>query len=304
MSISCALSILVARTDVPFMMHTIPHLVRSCNFPFSQRVLVVDIAPLGPEYRNRPGIGSLEDLRSRCEQLIATRVVDEAIEIDYSDTYRDRMYNKHFSNPLRHTHNYRGYPILGSIFAIEESNADYVVHFDSDMLLYQHENFNWIANGIELISKHKEIVSVLPLSGPPTHDGDLKQQEKVGEPYERDRRGFYRFKTFTSRVFLVNRSRFDGLLPLSIPLPQRALLENYTTRINTIPPWEEMISKKLELSPFIRVDLNSSLAWTLHPEDHGPEFVNALPDIIQKVELGWYPPRQAGYYDLQLMLWK
>lgn len=266
-------------------------------------MLIVDTAPLGPEYRNRPGVGTLRELRSCCEQLIGSGVIDQAIEIDYSESYRKRVYKKHFASPVRHTHNHRGYPILGSIFAIEESQADYVVHFDSDMLLHQDRNFSWIERGITLLHQYPEVISVLPLSGAPTVDGTLKQQQEVGEAYERDPGGFYRFKTFTSRVFLINRTRFNSLLPLRLKLPWISIIKNYMTTTNTLPPWEDIIGGRLEETSFIRVDLDSPLAWTLHPEDHGPEFVKALPRIIERVEEGWFPSGQAGYYDLQLELW-
>jgi hypothetical protein len=201
------------------------------------------------------------------------------------------------------THNFRGYPILGSIFSIEEAKTDYLVHFDSDMLLYQHCGYSWIKEGIKLLQQHQEVISVIPLSGPPTGNGNLLQQTEVGEPYEHDPRGFYRFKTFTSRVFLIDRQRFERLLPLRLKLPLRSKIKNYLTRRNTLPPWEVMVGNRLEETSYIRVDLDSPHAWTLHPNVRGQEFFQALPSIIKKIEGGWYPPGQAGYYDLRLELW-
>ena len=85
---TCSLSIMVARTDLPFMMHTIPHLVRSCNFPFFKRVLVMDTAPLSGDKVSRPGVGTLDDLRTCCQKLIDDDIMDEVIEMDYSEEYR------------------------------------------------------------------------------------------------------------------------------------------------------------------------------------------------------------------------
>src|SRR5690606_25928630 len=62
-TVPVSLSILVARTDVSFMRQPIPRLVRSCAYPFAERALVVDTAPLGAAYASRPSIGSAEDLR-------------------------------------------------------------------------------------------------------------------------------------------------------------------------------------------------------------------------------------------------
>ena len=300
---SCDLSILVARTDTRFMLQTIPHLVRTCRFPFARRVLMVDTAPLGRRYRRKPGIGTTEELHVCCTQLLQAGVVDAVAPIDYSPHYRRRTYRKHFAGPMRQTHSHGGYPILGSIAAIEESRADFLVHFDSDMLLYQDSGFSWIDEGIRLLRENPDLLAVLPRSGPPHRDGRLRQQEETGEAYEPDPRGIYCFKTFTSRVFLIDRGRFDRLLPLRPRLPVVDLLRNYLTARNTMPEWELMIGYRLQETAFVRADLSSTRAWTLHPDERGERFEAALQDVIARIESGYYPPEQGGYYDLLLDLW-
>jgi len=299
----CDLSILVARTDTRFMLRTIPHLVRTCRFPFARRFLMVDTAPLGRRYGRKPGIGTPEDLQACCTQLLEDGVVDALVPIDYSPAARRRIYRKHFAGLMRQTHSSGGYPILGSIQALEESRADYLVHFDSDMLLHQEPGFSWIEEGIELLRAHPDLLAVLPRSGPPRPDGRLRQQEETGEAYEPDARGLYCFKTFTSRVFLVDRRRFDRLLPLRPRLPMMELLQNYLTSQSTMPEWETMIGYRLKETAFVRADLSSTQAWTLHPDDRGERFETALPDLIARIEKGSYPAEQGGYYDLQLDLW-
>ena len=136
---------------------------------------------------------------------------------------------------MRQTHSSGGYPILGSIGALEESRADFLVHYDSDMMLYQEPGFSWIDEGIRLLEAHPDLLAVLPRSGPPHANGRLRQQEATGEAFEPDARGIYCFKTFTSRVFLVDRQRFDRLLPLRPRLPLGELLRNYLTARSTMP---------------------------------------------------------------------
>ncbi|MGH7517638.1 MAG: hypothetical protein ACREOC_09235 [Gemmatimonadales bacterium] len=300
---SCDLSILVARIDTPFMLQTIPHLVRSCRFPFARRVLVVDTAPLGRRYRRRPNIGTAEELNACCTQLLQAGVMDAIMPIDYSPHYRRRTYQKHFTGLMRQTHSSGGYPILGSIFAIEESRADFLVHFDSDMLLYQDSGFSWIEEGIKLLRDHPDLLAVLPRSGPSSRDGRLRQQEERGQAYEPDVRGIFSFKTFTSRVFLIERRRFERLLPLRPPLPVMELLRNYFTARNTMPEWEVMVGSRLRKTGFVRAELMSPRAWTLHPEERGQRFEAALPNVIARVEAGYYPAEQGGYYDLLLDHW-
>ena len=204
---------------------------------------------------------------------------------------------------MRQTHSNGGYPILGSIAAIEESRADFFVHFDSDMLLYQDPGFSWIDQGIRLLRQNPDLLAVLPRSGPPHRDGRLRQQEETGEAFEPDARGIYCFKTFTSRGFLIDRRRFDRLLPLRPRLPLVELLRNYLTAHNTMPEWETMIGYRLQETAFVRADLTSTRAWTLHPDERGERFQAALPGVIARIEAGDYPPEQGGYYDLLLDLW-
>jgi hypothetical protein len=64
-----------------------------------------------------------------------------------------------------------------------------------------------------------------------------------------------------------------------------------------------MVSKQLEKSHYYRGVLADSQAWTLHPKARSPKFIEALPQIIERIEKGEYPPEQAGHYDLISKLW-
>jgi hypothetical protein len=281
------------------------------NFPFTERVLVIDTAPLSGDKIGRQGIGTMEELRKNTQFLLEKGIIDKIIEINYNSEYRNQVYQKHFGFPLKQTHNYKGYPILGTIFTIEEPNSDYMLHFDSDMLLYQQPDFNWIEEAMKLSEKHPEIMSFRPLTGPPSADGTLYQQKN----YQDDADGFYKFKFFGSRVYLINKKTFDKLLPLPIiwrPYRQKFFnnlpnklktLLNYTFDKGKLDSWEIMVSKKLENSEFWRGVLADQRAWTLHPKDRSPAFIQALPDIIKRIEAGEFPEGQAGHYDLISELW-
>lgn len=296
----CTLSMLVARTDVSYMMRTIPHLVKACNFDFSERVLYIDASPLGKAYRDRPGIGTLEELRDKVSQLIKDNVIDLAVDVNFSEDYKKKAYKKYFGKSIKYTHNFRGAPILGYIFAIEEAKTNYLLHFDCDMLLYQEPNYSWIKQGIQLMHNNQDVVCALPLPGPPNEDGILYQKH----PYEYDPQGFYKLKSFTTRKFLINRSTFEKLLPLKplyLPLKGRTIraLKNQSS----LKFFESMISNRLRETSYIRADFASSQAWTVHPLKHDDKFVQALPYLIDKIGSGWYPPEQGGHYDLILEAW-
>ena len=308
---SCSLWIFVARTDVSFILHTIPHLVKMSNFPFEERVLAVDTATLTGDKVGRPGIGTREELRDCTRQLLTAGIVQRVVDINYDSSYQDRLYRQHFGSPLRPTHNYKGYPILGSIFTIEECRSDYLVHFDSDMMLHQQPDSSWIESGIEIMQQYSNLMSVRPLSGPPTEDGTLYQSTA----YQQHPAGFYQFKFFGSRVYLINCRRFGQLLPLPIiwrpfrqkwlnrlPVPLQTLYSNLTGK-GKLESWEIMVSRKVEETDYVRGTLANPKAWTLHPKDRSPAFIEALPRIIKRIEAGDYPSQQAGHYDLISELW-
>ena len=308
---SCSLWIFVARTDVSFMMYTIPHLVRMNHFPFEEKVLVIDTAPLTGDKVGRPGIGTMQELRECTQQLLKANIIDRIVDINYDPNYRQQVYHKHFGTSLRCTHNYKGYPILGSIFKINECKSDYMLHFDSDMLLHQKPDYDWITDGVELMQEYPEMMFIRPLTGPPTEDGTIYQSR----PCEKESDKFYKSQFFGSRVYLVNCKHFDRLLPLPIlwrsyrqkfmnqlSVPLKNVLNQITGK-GKLDSWEIMVSKKLEQTQYFRGTLMNPNAWTLHPKDRSPAFIKALPKIIKNIEAGEYPSQQAGYYDLISDLW-
>ena len=53
-----------------------------------------------------------------------------------------------------------------------------------------------------------------------------------------------------------------------------------------------------------RIDMADNKAWTLHPKSRGENFTRLLPEIINRIEKGWYPPEQEGLYDLEFDVWE
>ncbi|MBR8831901.1 MAG: hypothetical protein Cpurp_11930 [Chlorogloea purpurea SAG 13.99] len=294
------------------MMNTIPHLVKTSNFPFQERVIAIDTAPLSGEKVHRPGIGTMEQLKECTRRLIDMDVIDRVVEMNYDPDYVKSIYRKHFGCAVRPTHNYKGYPIFGSIFKIEACESDYMVHYDSDMMLYQDPDYSWIEEGIRLMEKHEEMMFFRSFGGPPTPEGKMLQN--VPADFHPD--GFYISKTLGSRAYLVKKQRYDRLLPLS-PLWHN----NYKNRfLNSAPKnlktwlniftgkgkldsWETIVSRGLQDSPYYRGISANPKGWTLHPIDRSPIFRQSWPEIIKKVEAGIYPPQQAGYYDLVPSAW-
>ncbi len=316
--------ILVARTDVPYMLQTIPHQIKACNYPFAEKVLAVDTAPLTGDKRYRYDTGSQEQLEAACQTLVDRGVVDKIVKIDYNQALIQEIYSKYFGaeqalQMLDHTHNWKGSTVYASLYCIEKAATDYYLHFDADMLLYQNPDYDWISAAIELTESIPNIAMIRPRCGPPHPEGKAFHPNNFTE----DERGFLAHKFFSMRAYLVNRNRFAQLSPIPLmwkylPLWSRYLPEPIQTisakvenRLRgqkgsakgAIESFEPMTSKKLEMTDYIRADLSSIQAWTVHPAKHGAEFIQALPSLIELIEEGKYPIAQGGHYDLILDEW-
>ena len=298
----CSLTILVSRADRQYFMHTVPHLVKMLNFPFQQKLLMVDTAPLPPRYSSMSNLGTLEELFELCEQLKERGVVDRILRVKHDDPDQLKLYHSHFSPRPPFTRNYRGYPNIACALAVEEAATDNHLWFDGDMLFYQKPESNWVGKAMNLVAENENVMFVGPHPGPPPENGVLHTQTNA---YERDEKGFFRFKGFTSRRYLLNRQRFRELLPLTPSSVSRKMqLKSIYNKQSYLQNWEIMVSQALEKSRFYRADTSSPDAWALHTPDHGEEFIKELPQIIERVERGEFPTQQAGDYDLQLPLWK
>ena len=294
------LSLMVARTDVLWIRPMLEHLCKIHRNNVSKIAVFVDTAPLGPSFKNRPGIGSLEELHEILKETKNEGYVDEIRDINYDSKNNKAIYQKHFGYDIGVTHDFRGYPIYGILQTLEETESDLVLHFDSDILFYQNPTTNWLDEAVNLLESREEVMFVAPHPGPPRHDGELKQQ---GLEYIKHDT-FFTFKKFSSRIFLFSKKKYQDLLPMKpLPISWKRLLWQKITKKSAYLPWETIVSNRLKKSKYVRADLSNKSYWTLHTPDHGPEFVKNLPAIIRKVESGWFPESQAGDYDMILEKW-
>ena len=316
--------ILVAKTDVPYLLQTIPHLLQACNYPFKERVLAMDTASLTGDKLYRYGTGSQEVLEEACQTLVERGVVDRVAKIDYNPNLIKSIYTKYFGSEqalqmLSHTHNWKGSTVYASLYCIEACATDYYLHFDADMLLHQDQDYDWITESLELMASVPNIATIRPRCGPPHPEG----QSFHPHPFTRDKRGFYSHKFFSMRAYLLDRNRLAQLAPIPLiwkfdplwshhlPSPlstitgkiERKLRNKKSPVQGAIESLEIMVSKKLSTSDFVRADLASTQAWTIHPLKHDAAFIQALPWLIQLIEKGAYPLEQAGHYDLILEAW-
>ena len=68
------------------------------NFHFEEKVLAVDTAPLSGEKVNRPGVGTMEELRNCTQLLLQHGVIDRIVDINYDPEFHRRAFRKHFGH--------------------------------------------------------------------------------------------------------------------------------------------------------------------------------------------------------------
>jgi hypothetical protein len=295
------LSILACPYDTKFLRFTVPHLVKSLGCVTALRTLLVDWMPASGFYSTVYPDRQEAEFEAICDELMSGGWIDRVLRIPYDQEFVASFLGKNVQGKFNATHNIRGYPIYGSMLGVLGSKKKYLVHFDSDMLMYQGMNENWIETGISLLERHKDIGAVTPRSGPPNDEGCLYQDHEV---FFLDDRGFHSFSSFTSRVYLVDVERFHSLHPVKpLWLGRRDKLRTWWDGKGRALSWESVISNAFQKAGLVRADLVSSDSWSLHPPTKDNTYLDSLPLIIGLVESGRFPPEQGGHYDLNLNYW-
>jgi hypothetical protein len=287
---------LTGPADAPFITITLPHLLRMCAYDFKDVIIVFDDLPKDgrdADAARQP----LTILRRMQEKGVVSRI----LQLSTAHDRERQLAEKYFGRVLPSPRDRRGIPLLGWVAGLEEARTDFVVHFDSDILVHQRRGYSWLTEAMALMRRDSSAMFVAPRPGPPTADGGLRGQQ-VAPTYDED--GNIRFKSFSSRRFLVNKRRFDALLPT--PLLYTSRRDRLLMALgfgNAVQMWEECVNAVLRRSSYYRVHLANPSAWSIHCKDHSPRWLTALPSIIARVEAGEFPEAQAGQYDLQLSEW-
>jgi hypothetical protein len=292
----CTFVTLAGPADARHVDRILDHLLRMCSFDFQEVILVLDDVP-------KTGIpaDAWRELYAKIERLAEHGPIDRVVRLSEINRRCRRLSKKHFGRSVSRVRDLRGVPLFGWIAGLEEARTDFVVWFDSDILLHQETGFNWIESGMALIADDPTVMFVAPHPGPPASDGNLRGQTI---PPIVDGAGNFRFKTFSSRRFLISKQRFENMLPIRLvyaPGKNRMLSR---LGLGKAPlPWEQCVSRSLQRSEYYRVHLGNPKAWALHSPDHSTAWIEALPRISTRIEAGDYPTEQGGFYDLVLSSW-
>lgn len=218
-------------------------------------------------------------------------------EIDYSPETTINTYSKYFGKSIP-THDYRGAPVYGYIYGIEEAKEDFVVHIDSDMF-FGGLSQTWVTEALELMKSNENVLVTGPLPGPPHPEKKLVGQSR----YFAFKPGDYHFGFYSmsTRIFMLNKKRLYGMLKPHKPAFQQrvfGMMEGF----DSLEALEIIISNFMKSKKLIRVDFKGKQPglWSIHPTYRSEEFYNRIPEMIERVINNDVPEEQLGYYNFSM----
>lgn len=297
---AATLQVTLAPLDVGHARHSLAHLVRVWGPQVEEVLLVVD--------RRESPFRAREE---REDQSKASAALDAVIaqlrhpglrtvEVDRSREARRAVAARFGARRLPES-DFRGRPYYTYLYGLAEARNPLVLHVDSDML-FGGGSPTWIDEAREWLARDETLVACNPLPGPPTHGGELLDQDAFAPEVVGPRA--YRFANLSTRVFLADMRRFEerleSLAGRRIPTLRSVVGSALRRQVNWMP-LEERITAAMRESGSARLDFLGSGdgMWSLHPLTRTPRFYEQLPALVALLERGGdVTEQQRGRYDL------
>jgi hypothetical protein len=292
-----SLQINLAPTDLPHLIHILPHQIRQLGGQVDEILLTLDLhqspGRYGTAWKERlPGFLDFVQQQSAIHPKIRIH------EVDYSRNAVTTISELFFGGELVPLKDRNGAPFYAYFSGFASARYDYIFHIDSDMMFGGGSQF-WIAEAKRLMEARPEVMVCVPHPGPPTPDGTLRSQTLTPEPYTSVA---FRASHIDTRVTFFDRRRLiSHLAPL--PLLQPPILRRWQARLEGNFPYmyaEASLSFAMRRAGFLRIDFlgQGPGLWSLHPPYRNSAFYERLPLLIQKIEQGDVPDGQLGDYDI------
>jgi hypothetical protein len=291
------LQINLAPTDLPHLIHILPHQCRQFEGQVDEILLTLDLH----QSRGRYGTAWEERLPSFLDFVQEQSVVHPKIrvhEVDYSRNAVTTISEQFFGGELIPPKDRFGAPFYAYFSGFVNARYNYIFHIDSDMMFGGGSQI-WIAEAKKLMEDRPEVMMCNPHPGPPTANGTLRSQTLTPEPYTSVA---FRASHINTRVAFFDRRRtISHLAPL--PLLQPPMFRRWQARLEGSFPYvpaEDILSFSMRRAGFLRIDFlgQEPGMWSLHPPYRNAVFYERLPVLIQNIEQGELPDGQRGHYDI------
>lgn len=294
---TCEIIINATPNDLPILSKLAHHIIHQCAFPFFKKTLVLDFGRRRSQYRSTDQSVFKHQFP---EDHLPFSTFDETVHVNDSSHLHDNVLQRTFRSGYGRRNDHRGGPIYQYMLPIIQSEADYICHFDCDIILYSKPGFSWVAEGINILSTREEVFSVSPHSGPPCAPTEYHQPGNE----VRHEATLRLVNCISSRKFLFNRSRFLSMLPMQPKFSSRRdRFMSLLSGRSALLPLESQITDLMRNSGLWRAEVSAECCWSLHCKEHSTDILRTLESIMGLVEKGLFPDAQKGYYDINLPLW-
>lgn len=308
MTLPVTLQINLVPRDFRFARYVLPHQFRQWGGQVAEILLVIE------SRRSRGTFGhdwkeGMEALLPLAHSIPNARV----LFVDYSTRARRKVGTTFFggrgSIPAKDV---RGGPYYCYFYGLAEAAHDLVFHIDSD-IFFGGGSQTWIAEAVQILQDHPEIVSVEPLPGPPDHFGKIEGcRDPAIQSISKVENGesMLILDGFSTRNFLLDRKNLGSQIgPLKVVLlsrdrPVRRFIKRLLGKPAEFRPVqlpEVTIADTIRQRGFCRIGYlgRAPGMWSLHPPDFPFDgYFETLPTLISRIENGDIPEGQRGLYDM------
>lgn len=310
------LEITLAPPDLRHVKHVLPHQLRTWAQQVSEILCVVDLRPVPgrPEPSwELDGERLVELVDSYCDRYGHAR---RSI-VDYAADMARGVSAFFFKGTPLPAKTYRGGPFYAYFFGLHMARHDHVLHLDSD-IMFGGRSQTWVEEAMHLLGERPDVLVCQPFPGPPTPDGRVYA---AGAETDAGSVPTLRFRTITTRYFLISRNRFrERIGGLGIrshspaltkvrlgawlrgirDLPLRDRLRPLTLATPRVDLPERLLGEAMAAAGMHRLDYlgRGPGMWTLHPRERTETYYELLPELIRRIERGDVTEQQRGHYDL------
>ena len=291
------LQINLAPTDLPHLVHTLPHQIRQLGGQVDEILLTLDLhrshGRYGTAWKERlPGFLAFVQQQSAAHPKIRTH------EVDYSRNAAMTISEQFFGGASIPPKDRNGAPFYAYFSGFTNARHDYIFHIDSD-LMFGGGSQSWITEANRLMEARPEVMVCVPHPGPPTPDGTLRSQTLTPEPFTSVA---FRASHIDTRVAFFDRRRLISQLA-PVPLLQPSIFRRCQARLEgnfSYLPAETCLSLSMRRAGLLRIDFlgQEPGMWSLHPPYRNGAFYERLPLLIRKIEQGEVPDGQLGHHDM------
>jgi hypothetical protein len=216
---NACLQINMAPVDIRYVPQTLPHQLRVLGGQVDEIQFTVDARPRqrnGTRYTTENHADKLAELRRYLKTVCMEFSNASIVEVDYSPSCVAEVARAFTGGEFIPETALNGSPFYAYLYGIFRAQNDYVFHMDSDML-YGGGSQHWVADAIELLNRHKNVLACYPLGGPPRLDGLVKQDMATwADGWMAGQSSFpsdlehvaLSYPDVSTRVFILDRRRF------------------------------------------------------------------------------------------------